>query len=321
MDDATLEMLRGSLTHVLTDGGATPLADRLDALGWEEVLADDAASAVRLLFEIKGATLSSDDAIGPFLSRTIADSTGRGALAAAHVVLPPSLAPPASAGRADGDRVVIDGIATTPPVGDALVSMGDGRLAVVPAGVAWSVRPLGGTDASLGWSRVSAGVTAADCEWLDADGAWTACIAAGRWALAAELVGVGHHVVAGAVEYTAQRQQYGRAIGTFQALQHRLAGAHASLVGAADVTVEAAATGSPWAAMVAKAVAGRAAEQACTQAQQSYGAIGFTWEHGLHRSIRRVYVLDWLLGSWRALERQIGAHLLETREVPRVGSL
>jgi len=74
-------------------------------------------------------------------------------------------------------------------------------------------------------------------------------------------------------------------------------------------------------ALVAKALAGRAAENACTQAQQSYGAIGFTWEHEFHRYLRRTYVLDWLFGGWRTLEREIGTRLIDAREVPRIGSL
>jgi alkylation response protein AidB-like acyl-CoA dehydrogenase len=75
------------------------------------------------------------------------------------------------------------------------------------------------------------------------------------------------------------------------------------------------------AATVAKALAGRAAETACTQAQQSYGAIGFTWEHDLHRYLRRAYVLDWMLGDWRTLEREIGTELIATGVVPRIGGV
>ena len=77
----------------------------------------------------------------------------------------------------------------------------------------------------------------------------------------------------------------------------------------------------PATAKVAKALAGRAVEDACTQAQQCYGAIGFTWEHEFHRYLRRTYVLDWLFGGWRTLEREIGARLLDTRVVPRIGAL
>jgi alkylation response protein AidB-like acyl-CoA dehydrogenase len=104
-------------------------------------------------------------------------------------------------------------------------------------------------------------------------------------------------------------------------LQHRLASAHASAVGASQVVAEAASSGSSWVALVAKALAGHAAEDCCTQAQQAYGAIGFTWEHPFHRSLRRMYVLDWLFGGWRQLEFEIGIRLQQTGEVPRIGDL
>ena len=72
---------------------------------------------------------------------------------------------------------------------------------------------------------------------------------------------------------------------------------------------------------VAKTLAGRAAEDTCTQAQQVYGAIGFTWEHEFHRYLRRVYVLDRLFGDWRTLEFEIGTELQATTTVPRIGAI
>ncbi len=138
-----------------------------------------------------------------------------------------------------------------------------------------------------------------------------------RWALAAELSGIGRHVISRAVDYARERKQYGRPIGTFQAVQHRLAAAFASVVGAADVVAEAATSASPWTALVAKAAAGRAREEACTQAQQAYGAVGFTWEHEFHHALRRTYLLDRLFGDWRTLEREIGECLLREGRAPR----
>ena len=124
-----------------------------------------------------------------------------------------------------------------------------------------------------------------------------------------------------AVEYAGARHQYGRPIGTFQALQQRLASAHASAVGAGDVAQEASESGQPWDALVAKALAGKAAESACTQAQQCFGAIGFTWEHPFPHRLRRVYLLDRLFGDWRRLETEIGSALLTSRSVRRIGAL
>jgi hypothetical protein len=329
MDAGTLEMLQTSLEHVLTEDGDVALSERLSLLGWEEVLEDDAPAALQLLFETKGTTLSGADALGPVLARSIADSVGQPELAAAGVVLPSSLHPQRLSSVLDGDRLVVDGVATATPSGQApaLVPVEGAqgvRIAVVGSAVQWSHEPLGGTDASMGLGHVSATVARSDVGWIDgadAAAAWDAAVARGRWAIAAELIGIGRHVIAHAVEYTGQRKQYGRPIGSFQALQHRLASAHTTVAGASQVVAEAATSGSPWDALVAKALAGGAAENACTQAQQSYGAIGFTWEHELHRYLRRMYVLDWLFGDWRTLEREIGARLLASREVPSIGTL
>ncbi len=153
---------------------------------------------------------------------------------------------------------------------------------------------------------------------------WTRVLATARCALAAELVGVARRMVRTAAEYAGARVQYGRPIGTFQAVQHRLAEAHARTEGAASVVAEAWATIGPdagWCAMAAKAVAGEACERAGVEAQQVFGAIGFTWEHDLHRALRRGSVLDALLGDWRTLTRTIGDELLATSAVRRIGSL
>jgi alkylation response protein AidB-like acyl-CoA dehydrogenase len=168
--------------------------------------------------------------------------------------------------------------------------------------------------------RLTGTVPAIGVAWLDRDAA-EQVEAHGRWLLACELVGISRHVVAIAVEYTKVRVQYGKPIGVFQALQHRLAGAHALVTGAAHLATEAGVTGDTWSAMVAKCMAGQAAEHACTQAQQCFGAIGFTWEHELHRYLRRTYVLDQLLGSWRSLEHEIGSRLQATGVVPHIGAL
>ena len=58
MDADTLEMLRRSLRHVLADTSERPLAERLDELGWAEVVAEDETLALATLFDLHGDTLS-----------------------------------------------------------------------------------------------------------------------------------------------------------------------------------------------------------------------------------------------------------------------
>jgi alkylation response protein AidB-like acyl-CoA dehydrogenase len=69
---------------------------------------------------------------------------------------------------------------------------------------------------------------------------------------------------------------------------------------------------------MAKAIAGRAARLAAKHCQQVLAGIGFTLEHPLHRYLRRVRVLDGLLGDTRTLTRALGEELLRTGGLPPI---
>jgi len=330
MDDDARQMLRQTLTKVLAQPGGGSLATRLEDLEWQEMDPDDRRQALKLLFEVKGDLAAPGDALGPAMADVVAGFLHLPGRQAPCVVLAESLRADGAAARVEDDWLLVKGIALTAPTvdQDAVIRVmkpdGDVQLAVVPAGTIWQVGPAAGADPSAGLVPVDATVVCSAASWIDPEpsaAAWEAVVALARWTLASELLGIAGHVVSGAVAYARQRQQYGRAIGSFQAVQHRLASAHATVVGARSVVDEAAVSGLPWVALVAKALAGHAAEVACTQAQQVYGAIGFTWEHELHRYLRRMYVLDWLLGDWRSLETEIGRQLRVSGTVPRIGTL
>jgi hypothetical protein len=297
MDLDTRELLRKTLRPVLVERSDRRLAARLDELGWDDVVADDPTTAICTLFEIKGEVLGGGDALGPLLARRVAEA--------------------ARVPEAVDATVVLDGYALGPLAATVLVPGADGRVALAASSTfeAEAVQPI---DEHSEVFRVRGSLQ--DPTWLGVD-AWEEAVAAGRWALGAELTGIAQQVIADAVAYTTVRHQYGRPIGSFQALQHRLANAHVSMLGARRVVSEAAGTGSPWTALVAKALAGAAAEEACTHAQQCYGAIGFSWEHTFHRYLRRTYLLDRLLGNWRELEVEIGRRLLADRTVPKLGGI
>jgi hypothetical protein len=328
MDAEMRDMLSSSLRRVLVDKSDRSLADRLVELGWDEVVADDAPTALRMLFEIKGEVLGHGDALGPLVARTVADSVGQPGLIGTSLVLPSSWDGDQLSGVIEDDKLVVDGLLFGLPSEGAslVVPVGHGpaiRLAVVGSDGLVQGEPAI-IDDDFGLARAAGTIDASTATWVSGDeaaAAWEAALAVGRWTLAAELVGIGRHVLNEAVAYTRDRVQYGRPIGTFQALQHRLASAYTSIVGASQVVAEAATSGSSWTALVAKAVAGHAAEDCCTQAQQSYGAIGFTWEHQFHRYLRRTYMLDRLFGDWRTLEFDIGRTLQRTRQVPKIGRL
>src|ERR1700728_3766991 len=183
MDAETLQMLRESLTKVLTEGTTRPLADRLEDLGWEEVLTEDAPSALRVLFEVKGETVSLGDALGPAMADVLAGALGAPELSSASVMLPASLRPDRLSARLDGERVVVSGVLLAAPLATSRVVVpvaqpDDGiRLALLPAGVEWTVGSADGTDPGLGLVRAEAALNRDEPRWFDAgesQAAWEA---------------------------------------------------------------------------------------------------------------------------------------------------
>ena len=122
-------------------------------------------------------------------------------------------------------------------------------------------------------------------------------------ALAAEACGVADRALALAVEYASGRKQFGRAIGTFQAVSHSLAQAYMevetarSLAYWAGWAVAEAAEEAGVAAAAAKAKAAEAAVDACERSIQAHGGIGFTWEHPLHRFYKRALAIASTMGT------------------------
>ncbi len=113
-----------------------------------------------------------------------------------------------------------------------------------------------------------------------------------RLALAAETVGTMSAALELTVEYVKQRRQFGRAIGSFQAVQHRLAECAVLVEGARWLSYEAAWKGAPAeAAAVAAAHATSVAGRVFEETHQLSGAIGYTREHDLHVFSMRLQAL------------------------------
>ncbi len=124
-----------------------------------------------------------------------------------------------------------------------------------------------------------------------------------RTALAAEQVGGLERVLEMAVDYAKERKQFGRAIGSFQAIKHMCADMLVGLESArsaAGYAVLALATGSDElgvAAPLAKAYSSEAYFQAAGDNIQLHGGIGFTWEHDAHLYFKRAKSTELLFGS------------------------
>jgi alkylation response protein AidB-like acyl-CoA dehydrogenase len=116
------------------------------------------------------------------------------------------------------------------------------------------------------------------------------------------------------LEYSKQREQFGRPIGSFQAIKHKLADMYVHAIGA-DAAVEAGAksidrgdSSARRRAAVAGLFARKAAANIAGDAVQIHGGIGFTWEHDCHLLLKRTK-LDLLLLSdtWTQGERLVAS--------------
>jgi alkylation response protein AidB-like acyl-CoA dehydrogenase len=120
-----------------------------------------------------------------------------------------------------------------------------------------------------------------------------------RAALAAEALGIAQRALDLGIEHAKSREQFGKPIGTYQAVSHPLAQTYTdvelsrSLAYWAAWCVAEEDERAPLAAAAAKAFATEAAVAACERSIQAHGGIGFTWEHPLHRFYKRA---QWLEG-------------------------
>jgi alkylation response protein AidB-like acyl-CoA dehydrogenase len=135
-------------------------------------------------------------------------------------------------------------------------------------------------------------------------------------ALAVEAVGISQQVLDLAVAYAKEREQFGKPIGIYQAVSHRLADTYVETELARSVAYWAAwcvaedEEEAALAAPAAKAFASEAAVAACERSIQIHGGIGFTWEHPLHRYYKRAQWIE-AFGGYPAKQRaEVAAQLL-----------
>jgi alkylation response protein AidB-like acyl-CoA dehydrogenase len=136
-------------------------------------------------------------------------------------------------------------------------------------------------------------------------------------ALSLEACGVGARALELAVDYAKERQQFGKPIGTYQAVSHPLATTLMELELARSLALFAAwciaenDPRAPIAAAAANSLCGDAAVAACERSIQVHGGIGFTWEHVLHRLYKRALWIQAWEASGAQLRSEIAAHLLD----------
>jgi alkylation response protein AidB-like acyl-CoA dehydrogenase len=139
-----------------------------------------------------------------------------------------------------------------------------------------------------------------------------ACIA-----LTAEQSGAAAAALALTVAYTKVRVQFGRPIGSFQALQHRMADMHVLVESARSLSYAAAEAAQQGAAdtglrtAAAKAYCSEALQQVSAEMIQLHGAIGMTWEHGAHRYFKRGHGAAMLFGTPASHVARIAAAVVD----------
>ncbi len=128
--------------------------------------------------------------------------------------------------------------------------------------------------------------------------------------LAAEQIGAAARCLDLTVEYTKNRVQFGRPIGSFQALKHRMADLYVSVQSAGAVVNDAVAEPSATSAALARFCASEAFSKVAAEAVQMHGGIAITWEHDIQLYFKRAHGSAQLLGPPRDHLRRLESQVL-----------
>jgi hypothetical protein len=130
--------------------------------------------------------------------------------------------------------------------------------------------------------------------------------------LAAEQIGAAERCLELTVEYAKSRVQFGRPIGSFQALKHRMADLYVAVSAARAVVTDACGDPTPTNTATARLAASEALCNVASEGIQLHGGIAITWEHDMHLYFKRAHGSAHLLDSPRALLRQLESEVLKT---------
>jgi alkylation response protein AidB-like acyl-CoA dehydrogenase len=177
---------------------------------------------------------------------------------------------------------------------------GDGLALHAVPHEAVQIEPLPSIDASRRLARVTWTPSSDTCI---ADGAagsvlWAQALERGALNVAGQLIGLAQRMLDMSVDYVAQRKQFGKPIGSFQAVKHQLADVAVKIEFSRPVLYRAAAAlaeGHPLTSTFvshAKLAAADAAWSASRKGIQVHGAMGYTWEVDLQMFMKRAWVLD-----------------------------
>jgi len=229
-----------------------------------------------------------------------------------HIVVSPLLV-----GSSFGDGV-LDGsvVATAALFGETHVAHADvAQVIITPNGVlhGFTSERVTGIDEGRHLADVSGGQT--EALTFDADSLRDRL----SIAAAAYLIGLGETMIAIAGDYARQREQFGKPIGSFQAVKHLMANALLKVEFAKAPTYRAA-----WSvdhdtvnagrdASMAKALASEAAYQASRASMQVHGGIGYTWEADIQLFMKKAWAMQRAFGDARTHRRRVADAILGPR--------
>jgi alkylation response protein AidB-like acyl-CoA dehydrogenase len=204
-----------------------------------------------------------------------------------------------SGGLASGELIAT---AALPPQVPRAVDADTAGLVLLATGNGVSEAAPGEEHESVDPSRRLFDVTATGDAWqADVQRAYEF----GALATAAQLVGAAEALRDTAVDYAKQRTQFGRIIGSYQAIKHKLADVHIAIELARPLVYGAALSLEPRDVSAAKAAASEAGLLAARSALQTHGAIGFTQEHDLSLLLLRVQALRSAWGTPEVHRRRV----------------
>jgi alkylation response protein AidB-like acyl-CoA dehydrogenase len=260
------------------EANPTPTMDALRELGWVGILSSDEFSFVdaAVLFEELGRALYD----GPYVLNEVAGQGGEGTWSIEIDGFVPHLD--------QVDRVLR-------PAMTAVAAQGT-TVETVDETLRLGILSPNGTESAQGeWEQVRLRLLAA---------------------LALEAVGVGSKAMELAIAYAAEREQFGKKIGTYQAVSHSIVDGYVAVELARSLAYWAAWTvseGDEAAALAcpaAKSQAAEAAVSACERSIQVHGGTGFTLEHPLHRYYKRALWIESALGYGREHRARVADAIL-----------
>ncbi len=234
-------------------------------------------------------------------------------------------APEGDGWRLDGVKLFVPDAGVADHIVVAARTRGSGEEGVTlflvegrPPGL--SVEPMQALDRTRRWYEVRFdGVRlGAGAVMGQPDQGWAPLRRALEWAeaaLCAEMVGGASEVLARSVDYAKTRQQFGKPIGIYQAVSHRLADMLLETESARSATyyaawaVDADAPDRSLACSMAKAYVSDAYRRAAGGGIQVHGGIGFTWEHDMHLFFKRAKASEVTLGDATYHRELVAQHL------------